>query len=181
MSLSSTFFLSLFIKLSLSLPPKVLDERTDQVTVVPESHPDYLALLGTSGLTAAIGLCEAAHIRPGETVLISAAAGGLGHIAAQWARLAGCRVIALTSSKRKEDYLNTLQLERVINYREEDLSSVLSVEYPVSHRVCLHQARCSRCVTAHFCLYIFCSICSCSSFFPLLFLFSPFVFRMASM
>lgn len=165
--------------------PKVLDERTDHVTVVPESHPDYLALLGTSGLTAAIGLCEAGHIRPGETVLISAAAGGLGHIAAQWAQMAGCRVIALTSSKRKADYLNTLQLERVINYREEDLCSVLSAEYPVRLCVvvCVWLCVCASIglvalvVWLHTSLfvYMFRPICSCSSLFPAI------VFRMASM
>lgn len=104
----------------------------DHITVVEQAEADLLALLGTSGLTAAIGLSESARIKAGETVLITAAAGGLGHLAAQWAKLKGCRVIALTSTEEKVSFLRTLQLERVINYRKEDLSSVLKTEYPVS-------------------------------------------------
>jgi len=89
--------------------------------------------LGTSGLTAAIGLSESARIKAGETVLITAAAGGLGHLAGQWAKLKGCRVIALTSTDEKAEFLRGFHFERVINYRKEDLSRVLATEYPVSN------------------------------------------------
>ena len=110
--------------------------RADHITVVDEPKADLLALLGTSGLTAAIGLMESARIKAGETVLITAAAGGLGHLAAQYAALKGCRIIALTSTEEKADFLRSFHFERVINYRKEDLSSVLAAEYPVSSTSC---------------------------------------------
>ncbi|KAJ6217822.1 hypothetical protein RDWZM_008979 [Blomia tropicalis] len=108
----------------------VLNVHDDHVVRIDEPNPNCLTLLGTSGLTSAIGLSESARIMPGETVLITAAAGGLGHLAAQWAMLKGCRVIGLTSTAQKAEYLNGLHLERVINYRTEDLSQVLTAEYP---------------------------------------------------
>ena len=112
--------------------------RADHVTGIDgeptKASADLLALLGTSGLTAAIGLSESARIKAGETVLITAAAGGLGHLAAQWAKLKGCRVIALTSTEEKERFLRPFHFERIINYRKEDLSSVLKAEYPVSDK-----------------------------------------------
>ena len=84
--------------------------KKDGITVVPEPKPEYLALVGTSGLTAAIGLSESARLTKGETVLVTAAAGGLGHIAAQWAKINGCHVIALTSNKKKQKFLERNRL-----------------------------------------------------------------------
>ena len=110
--------------------------RADHITAIDEPKAELLALLGTSGLTAAIGLNEAARIKANEIVLITAAAGGLGHLAAQYAALKGCRIIALTSTEEKADFLRSFHFERVINYRKEDLSSVLAVEYPVSITSC---------------------------------------------
>lgn len=113
----------------------------DHLTSIPKPEnpstqlPQLLALLGTSGLTAAIGLSEAARIKSGETVLITAAAGGLGHIAAQWAALQGARVVAVVGSEAKRAFLEKIserkKFERIINYRSEDLSAVLKTEYPV--------------------------------------------------
>ncbi|CAG2178138.1 unnamed protein product, partial [Oppiella nova] len=75
----------------------------DGLTVIPKPDPEYLALFGTSGLTASIGLSEGSHLASGEKVLITAAAGGVGHIAAQWALLKGCHVIATTSNDKKQE------------------------------------------------------------------------------
>ncbi len=55
---------------------------SDNITVVPEPKPEYIVLFGTSGLNASIGLMESAKLVKGETVLVTAAAGGVGHIAA---------------------------------------------------------------------------------------------------
>ena len=120
----------------------MLNVHDDHVVRIDEPNPNCLTLLSTSGLTSAIGLSESARIMPGETVLITAAAGGLGHLAAQWAMLKGCRVIGLTSTAQKAEYLNGLHLERVINYRTEDLSQVLTAEYPVSKYNIIHIIHC---------------------------------------
>ncbi|GFQ72535.1 prostaglandin reductase 3 [Trichonephila clavata] len=93
---------------------------------VPESDPKYLSLL-VSGLTATIGLDKAARIMAGESVLITAAAGGAGHIAVQWAKAADCHVIGTCSSDEKE---KDLGCDRIINYKKEDLGEVLAKEYP---------------------------------------------------
>ncbi|CAG2102094.1 unnamed protein product [Medioppia subpectinata] len=102
----------------------------DGLTVIPKPDPKYLALFGTSGLTASIGLSEGARLAKGDKVLITAAAGGVGHIAAQWALLKGCHVIATTSNEKKEQFLKQIGCHRVINYKLENLDNVLKTEYP---------------------------------------------------
>ncbi|GFS97673.1 prostaglandin reductase 3 [Nephila pilipes] len=96
---------------------------------ISEALPDYLVLL-VSGLTAAIGLDKGARITAGDTVLITAAAGGTGHVAVQWAKSTGCHVIGTCSSEEKEKMLKGLGCDRVINYKKEDLGEVLAKEYP---------------------------------------------------
>ncbi|GIX89987.1 prostaglandin reductase 3 [Caerostris extrusa] len=100
----------------------------EEVYAIPELHPDYLVLL-VSGASASIGLDKTARITTGERVLITAAAGGAGHIAVQWAKAARCHVIGTCSTKEKEKILKELGCDRIINYKEEDLGEVLSKEY----------------------------------------------------
>ena len=57
----------------------------------------------------------------------------LGHICVQWAKKRGCHVIGTTSSPEKAEALKKLGCDRVINYKTEDLSEVLSKEYPVRY------------------------------------------------
>ncbi|XP_065068706.1 prostaglandin reductase-3-like [Rhopilema esculentum] len=96
---------------------------------LPAEKPAYVPLL-ISGLTAAIAFDKLGELKPKETVLITAAAGGTGHLAVQLAKLAGCHVIALCSSKEKVDFLQNLGCDRVINYKEEDFGKALRDEYP---------------------------------------------------
>ncbi|GBM56794.1 Prostaglandin reductase 3 [Araneus ventricosus] len=99
------------------------------VFAIPEATPSYLGLI-MSGLTATIGLDKAARIMAGETVLITAAAGGTGHIAVQWAKAADCHVIGTCSTEEKEKLLKDLGCDRVINYKKENIAEVLAKEYP---------------------------------------------------
>lgn len=96
---------------------------------LPRPSPDMLALL-TSGLTAAIALEQAGRMTTGETVLVTAAAGGTGQFAVQLAKAAGNHVIATCSSAAKAEVLRSLGADRVINYKEEDVKTVLRREYP---------------------------------------------------
>ena len=96
---------------------------------VKRATPEVLALI-TSGLTASIALEQAAKLVPGNTVLITAAAGGTGQFFVQLAKLAKCHVIATCSTQAKVDLLHSLGADRVINYNIEDLKSVLKNEYP---------------------------------------------------
>ncbi len=77
-----------------------------------------------------VGLEQVGELRGGETVAVSAAAGGLGHIVVQIAKLAGCHVIGLTGQDDKVPLLHSLGVDRVIQYRREDLRQVLASEYP---------------------------------------------------
>jgi NADPH-dependent curcumin reductase CurA len=91
----------------------------------------YMGALGATGLTAWIGLMEIGHIVPGETVLVSAAAGAVGHVAGQIAKLKGCRVIGLAGSADKTARLRELGLDAAIDYkREPDLSAAIRAACP---------------------------------------------------
>jgi len=91
----------------------------------------YMGALGPAGLTAWIGLNEIAHIERGQTVLVSAAAGAVGHVAGQIARLQGCRVIGLSSSQDKLEQLLSLRFDAALNYRQTpDLAAALREHCP---------------------------------------------------
>jgi len=90
-----------------------------------------LGVLGVTGLTAYFGLLEIGHPRPGETVLVSGAAGAVGTIAGQLAKLAGCRVVGSTSSREKCEWLtNELGFDAAIDYRQGDLIAQLRATCP---------------------------------------------------
>ncbi len=72
-------------------------------------------------ITAWEALYDRASLQTGETVLIHAGAGGVGHVATQIARLAGARVCTTVSGPEKADFVHSLGAEYAINYREEDL------------------------------------------------------------
>lgn len=96
---------------------------------VPKPEPEIVALL-TSGLTASISLEKAGRMESGETVLVTAAAGGTGQFAVQLAKLAGNRVIATCGGEEKAALLNSLGVDRVIDYKKENLKQVLKKEFP---------------------------------------------------
>ncbi|MEP6986189.1 MAG: zinc-binding dehydrogenase, partial [Chloroflexota bacterium] len=96
---------------------------------VPDASPEVLALV-VSGVTAALGLNTVGDMQTGETVLVTAAAGGTGQFAVQLAKLAGNTVIGTCSSDDKAELLKALGCDRVINYKKEDVGAVLKAEYP---------------------------------------------------
>jgi NADPH-dependent curcumin reductase CurA len=76
-----------------------------------------LGVLGMSGITAYFGLLEVCQPKTGETVVVSAAAGAVGSIVGQIAKLKGCRVIGVTGTDKKIDYLvNELGFDGAFNY-----------------------------------------------------------------
>ena len=103
------------------------------------SPPSFLGLLGGTGLSAYVALTRIAQLRPGETVHISAAAGGVGTAAAQLARLMGAgRIIGSTGSPEKAAWLREqLGLDAVINYREGRLVEQLQNAAPEGIDVCI--------------------------------------------
>ncbi|KAH7440639.1 hypothetical protein KP509_03G003500 [Ceratopteris richardii] len=96
---------------------------------VPAVIPEVVPML-TSGLTALLGLEEAGKMRRGETVLVTAAAGGTGQFAVQLAKLAGNKVVAICGGAAKASLLRSLGADRVIDYRTENVTQVLKKEFP---------------------------------------------------
>jgi NADPH-dependent curcumin reductase CurA len=87
-----------------------LDKKT-----APLSY--YLGILGMPGLTAYFGLLEIGKPVAGETVVVSGAAGAVGVVVGQIARIKGCHVIGIAGSDEKATYLiNKLKFDDVINY-----------------------------------------------------------------
>jgi len=96
---------------------------------VPQAIPEMVTL-GVSGLTASIALEKCGEMSSGETVLVTAAAGGTGNFVVQLAKIAGNHVIGTCGSDAKVDFLKSIGCDRPINYREERLKDVLKNEYP---------------------------------------------------
>ncbi|KAF1326183.1 alcohol dehydrogenase, partial [Globisporangium splendens] len=87
--------------------------------------------LTVCGISASIALEQVGQMKQGgETVLVTAAAGGTGQFVVQLAKLAGNHVIGTCSSDEKVEYLKSLGCDRVINYTKEDVDAVLKAEYP---------------------------------------------------
>ncbi|WP_405656783.1 NADP-dependent oxidoreductase [Streptomyces sp. RK9] len=80
--------------------------------------------LPLAGLTAWQALVDTAQVRPGQRVLIHAAAGGVGHLAVQIAKARGAHVIA-TASAAKHDLLRTLGADELIDYRTQDVADTV--------------------------------------------------------
>jgi len=87
----------------------------------------HLGALGLNALTAWAGLVEVAKVQPGETVLVSAAAGATGSLACQIARNLGCTVIGIAGGPEKCRYLiEELGLAQAIDYRIADVAAALA-------------------------------------------------------
>jgi hypothetical protein len=96
---------------------------------VREATPELLTLMPT-GVSALVALEQVGEMKSNEVVLVTAAAGGTGHIAVQLAKLAGNHVIGTCSSEAKAKLLRKLGCDRIINYHTENLNHVLKQEYP---------------------------------------------------
>ncbi len=79
-----------------------------------------LNVLGTTGLTAYFGMLDVGRPAPGETVVVSAAAGATGSVAGQIAKIVGCRVVGIAGGPEKCSWItDELGLDAAINYRDE--------------------------------------------------------------
>ncbi|MBY4676541.1 NADP-dependent oxidoreductase [Marinobacterium arenosum] len=98
----------------------------DQLAICPDGLDSTTAAgLSIAGLTAWQALFDKGELQPGQTVLILAAAGGVGHLAVQLAKWRGATVIA-TASAGNHEFLRQLGADRCIDYRDTDLSREIS-------------------------------------------------------
>jgi NADPH-dependent curcumin reductase CurA len=91
----------------------------------------YLGVLGGSGLTAYAGLHRIAELRAGDVIWVSAAAGAVGSLAAQMAKIRGHRVIGSAGSEAKVTYLlDELGLDAAFNYKQGPVAELLREAAP---------------------------------------------------
>lgn len=91
----------------------------------------YVGALGTNGLTAYFGLLMVGEPKAGETVLVSAAAGSVGHLVGQIARIKGARVIGVTGSDDKGQRLvSELGFDTYVNYKDGNFRGALKDAAP---------------------------------------------------
>ena len=91
----------------------------------------YLHALGGTGITAYGGLLETGALKDGEQVFISTAAGAVGSVAAQIAKIKGCYVVGSTGSDDKAAWLrDEVGLDAVINYKTQDIGIALAEATP---------------------------------------------------
>ena len=91
-----------------------------------------LGLLGIPGITAYFGMLDIAQVKAGDQVLVTSAAGGVGTIASQIARLQGARVVGLAGGAVKCQWLlDSAGLDDVIDYKATpDLAAALDAKFP---------------------------------------------------
>ena len=81
---------------------------------------DLLGVLGMTGLTAYFGMTKIGEPKAGDTVVVTAAAGATGSVAAQIAKIAGARVVGTAGSDEKVRWLEELGLDVALNYKDAD-------------------------------------------------------------
>ena len=112
-----------------TVPVSNLHGRAQKLEGIP-LHA-MLSVLGGTGLTAYFGLLDVGRPEEGETVLVSSAAGGVGSIVGQIARIKGCRAVGLTGSNDKCAWLiDALGYDAAINYKTADLRIALKEACP---------------------------------------------------
>jgi NADPH-dependent curcumin reductase CurA len=91
----------------------------------------HLGVLGTNGLTAYFGLLDLGKPQPGQTVVVSAAAGSVGHIVGQIAKRHGCRVVGVAGSEQKCGILTgELGFDAAVNYKEPSFRDAFKAATP---------------------------------------------------
>ena len=97
-----------------------------------EGRPtQHLGVLGTTGMTAFFGLYKIGKPFPGDTLVVTGAAGATGSVVGQIGKIAGCRVVGVAGGKAKCDWLvNDLGLDAAIDYKGGDIAAQLRETIP---------------------------------------------------
>ncbi len=93
--------------------------------------PMYIGTLGMPGMTAYFGITEVGKIKEGDIVLVSGAAGAVGSIVGQIAKIKGCTVIGIAGGQEKCNYIkNDLGFDDAIDYKSENIYTALKQKCP---------------------------------------------------
>ncbi len=108
------------------LPGKRLEKLPD---LKPETH--LLSVYGSAGLTAYFGLLECGQPKAGDTVVVSAAAGSVGSIVGQIAKIKGCRVVGIAGGEEKGRWLtDELGFDAAVDYKSPEFKRLLRAAVP---------------------------------------------------
>jgi NADPH-dependent curcumin reductase len=93
--------------------------------------PTYLGALGMTGMTAYFALLDVGRPKEGDTVVVSGAAGAVGSVAGQIAKIKGCRTIGIAGGREKCDWLtDELGFDAAIDYKRDDVAGALRTHAP---------------------------------------------------
>ncbi len=93
--------------------------------------PTYLGALGVAGLTAYFGLLDVGRLQEGDTVVVSGAAGAVGSVAGQIAKIKGARVIGIAGGREKCNWIiDELGFDAAIDYKSENVRRALREHAP---------------------------------------------------
>jgi NADPH-dependent curcumin reductase CurA len=93
--------------------------------------PVYLSALGMTGMTAYFGLLDIGKPEAGQTVVVSGAAGAVGQIVGQIAKIKGCRVVGIAGGPEKCAYVvDELGFDAAIDYKDQDVEQALGEHCP---------------------------------------------------
>jgi NADPH-dependent curcumin reductase CurA len=93
--------------------------------------PVYLGTLGMPGVTAYFGLLDVGRPQEGETVVVSGAAGAVGSLVGQIAKINGCRVVGIAGGHEKCSYVvDELGFDAAIDYKAQDVAAGLAQHCP---------------------------------------------------
>jgi NADPH-dependent curcumin reductase len=99
------------------------------VSVAP--LPTYLGALGMTGMTAYFGLLEVGALQEGETVVVSGAAGAVGSVVGQLAKIKSCRVVGIAGGPDKCAWIvDELGFDAAIDYKSDDVRKALKEKVP---------------------------------------------------
>ncbi len=102
--------------------------KVDTALAPPQA---YLHALGATGLTAYFGLVDVGRPKPGDTVVVSGAAGAVGQIVGQLAKIAGCRTVGIAGGPEKvADLTGEYGYDVGIDYKGDDLNAALKEACP---------------------------------------------------
>jgi NADPH-dependent curcumin reductase CurA len=96
----------------------------------PAPLPALLGALGLTGVTAYFGLLDVAKPQPGETVVVSAAAGATGSVVGQIAKIKGCRVVGIAGGPAKCAWLRELGFDATVDHKAPDWRQQLARATP---------------------------------------------------
>ncbi len=109
--------------------------KTDMVSALDESigvpNSAWLGVLGTSGISAWVGLLDVGRPQAGETVVVSAAAGAVGSVVGQLAKALGCRAVGIVGGAAKTRHLlEDLGFDAAVDYKAADFEQQLAAALP---------------------------------------------------